>query len=76
MSSTPFYTPPRWSATFDSHSVAEGHIVRVARSAAVRFVRAGREHRTEHAVLHVKHGHVLVNHDLKPLRRGAAQKRG
>src|SRR5215207_3608300 len=25
MSSTPFYTPPRWSATFDPHSVAEIH---------------------------------------------------
>ena len=25
MSSTPFYTPPRWSATFDAHSVAEIH---------------------------------------------------
>jgi hypothetical protein len=25
MSSTPFYTPPRWSATFDAHSIAEIH---------------------------------------------------
>src|SRR5688500_12394352 len=25
MNSTPFYTPPRWSATFDPHSVAEIH---------------------------------------------------
>ena len=49
------------------------HLVRVARPAAVGLVRARRQHRAEHAVLHVEHRHVLVNDHFQPLR--AARRR-
>ena len=45
------------------------HLVHVAGPAAVVLVRARREHRAEHAVLHVKHRHVLMNDDFQPLGR-------
>src|ERR671924_1168805 len=38
MSSTPFYTPPRWSATFDPHSVAE---IRRAAITGIYDIRGG-----------------------------------
>ena len=41
----------------------------VARPAAVGLIGTWREHGTKHAVLHVEHRHVLVNHHLEPLRR-------
>ena len=40
--------------------------VHVARPAAVGLVRARREDRAEHAVLHVEHRHVLVDDDFEP----------
>ena len=58
-----------------AHAVAQLEVVLVARPAAVAVVRAGREERAEHAVLHVKHRHVLVNRDLEPLRRRGSQQR-
>jgi hypothetical protein len=53
----------------DSNPVSQLHLVLVARASAVCFVRPRREHRAEDAVLHVKHGHVLV-HDHFKHRRG------
>ena len=48
--------------------------MRVAGPAAVGFVRAGRKDRAEHAVLHVEHGHVLVNDDFQPCGRHGGDK--
>ena len=50
-------------------AVAELHQMVVAGTAAVGLVGAGRKHRAKHAVLHVKHRHVLMDHHLEPLRR-------
>ena len=38
-----------------------------------RIIRAGGKKRAKHAVLHVKHRHVLVDGDLEPFRRGGRQ---
>src|SRR5690348_4984836 len=46
MSSTPFYTPPRWSATFDPHSVAEIH--RAAQTGIYDIRGAGAKRRVPH----------------------------
>src|ERR671924_633511 len=46
MSSTPFYTPPRWSATFDPHSVAEIH--RAAQTGLYDIRGAGAKRRVPH----------------------------
>ena len=56
-----------------AHAVAQLHVVPVAGPAAVGVVGARGEERAEHAVLHVKHGHVLVDGDLEPLRRRGLQ---
>src|ERR1035437_36078 len=58
-----------------AHAVAQLQIVLVAGPAAVRVVRAAGEKSAEDAMLHVKHGHMLVNGDLEPLRRRSLQKR-
>src|SRR5499425_2139447 len=46
MSSTPFYTPPRWSATFDPHSVAEIH--RAAQTGIYDIRGAGAKRKVPH----------------------------
>src|SRR4029450_2256624 len=46
MSSTPFYTPPRWSATFDPHAVAEIH--RAAQTGIYDIRGAGAKRRVPH----------------------------
>src|SRR5262245_34895808 len=46
MSSTPFYTPPRWSATFDPHSVAAIH--RAAQNSIYDIRGAGAKRRVPH----------------------------
>ena len=51
---------------FGADAVAQRDDVGVARAAAVAIVFAGREKRAEDAVLHVKHGHVLVNREVEP----------
>ena len=51
---------------FGADAVAEGDAVGVAGAAAVAVVFALREKRAEDAVLHVKHGHVLVDGDVEP----------
>ena len=56
-------------AVLHADAVAELDLVDVAGAAAVGFVRAGREDGAEHAVLHVKHRHVLVDDDFEPLGR-------
>ena len=60
---------------FRAHAVAQLHIVRVARAAAVAIILAAGKKRAEHAMLHVKHWHVLVDRHLKPVRRRARQQR-
>ena len=47
----------------------------IARPATVMVILAFREERAKHAVLHVKHGHVLVNGHLEPSRRRALNQR-
>ena len=58
-----------------AHAVAQPHVMRVARPAAVAIIRAAGKKRAEHAVLHVKHRHVLVDRDLEPFRRRGLQQR-
>ena len=58
-----------------AHAVAQAHVMRVARAATVAIILAAGKKRAEHAVLHVKHRHVLVNRDLKPFRRRGGQQR-
>ena len=41
----------------------------------LRVIRAAGEKRAEHAMLHVKHRHVLVDRDLEPFRRRGLQQR-
>jgi hypothetical protein len=50
----------------DAHAVAEGDAVFLTGAAAVGEVGAGGEEGGEGAVLHVKHGHVLVKGNLEP----------
>ena len=56
----------------DLQAVAELDVVCVARTAAVGLVGARGKDRAEDAVLHVKHGHVLVDDDFQ---RGQIQAR-
>ena len=56
-------------------AVAELDLVLVAGTAAIGVIRAVGKERAEDAVLHVKHGHVLVNGDFKPVGRGSWSKR-
>ena len=58
-----------------AHAVAQFHIVLVTGPATVGVIRAFGKKSAEHTMLHVKHGHVLMDGDLKPLRRGAFQQR-
>ena len=46
MSSTPFYTPPRWSSTFDAHSIAEIH--RAAQTGIYDIRGAGAKRKVPH----------------------------
>ena len=48
------------------NAVAQMNHVMVARPAAIGFIGARGHHRAKHAVLHVEHGHVLVNYDFQP----------
>jgi hypothetical protein len=48
------------------HAVAQLHRVPVARPAAIGVIGARRQEGAEHAMLHVKHGHVLMQGDLEP----------
>ena len=52
-----------------AHAIAQFQVVPVARAAAVPEIRAVRQKRAEHAMLHVKHRHVLVDRDFEPFRR-------
>ena len=54
--------------------VANADAVAVARPTASEVILALREKRGEDAVLHVKHGDVLVKRYLEPRRRGDAEK--
>ena len=58
-----------------AHAVAQAHVMRVARAAAVAIILAAGKKRAEHAMLHVKHRHVLMNGDLEPFRRRGGQQR-
>ena len=57
----------------DAHAVAQGDAVFFAGATAVGEVGAGGEEGGEGAVLHVKHGHVLVEGDLEPGGVGGAE---
>lgn len=57
----------------DAHAVAEGDAVFFTGATAVGEVGAGGEESGEGAVLHVKHGHVLVEGDLEPGRVGGGE---
>ena len=59
----------RLDRMLDADAVAQLDVVRVAWTSAVGAVRAGREERCDHAVLHMKHRQVLVNDQLEPCRR-------
>ena len=52
-----------------AHPVAQLDVVMVARTAAVRLVGARGEEGTVDAMLHVKHGNLLMDHDLEPVGR-------
>ena len=54
--------------------VTNGDTVAVARPTASEVIPALGEKRGEDAVLHVKHGDVLVKRYLEPRRRGDAEK--
>ncbi len=58
---------------FRANAVTQLYVMHVARTAAVAVVFARGEERAEDAVLHVKHGDMLVNCDLKPIRRRRVQ---
>jgi len=51
---------------FHAEAVAQLDLVGVTGATAIRFVRAGRQNRAEDAVLHMEHGHVLVDDDFEP----------
>ena len=51
-----------------ANPVAQFQVMMIARTAAVRVVRAGREESAKDAMLHVEHRNVLVNSDLEPFR--------
>ena len=57
----------------DAHTVAEMNAVLFAGPAAVRMVGAIRHESREDAVLHVKHRHVMVQHQFEPAGRGLAE---
>ena len=48
-------------------AIAEFHDVRITRPTAVGLVRAGGKDRTKYAVFHMKHWHMLVNHDFQTI---------
>jgi hypothetical protein len=56
-------------------AVAEVDAMLVARPSAIAVILTLREESAEDAVLHMEHGHVLVESDLEPLRGGAAHER-
>ena len=60
----------------DPHAVAQMHAVRVARPPTVEERRALAHERSKHAVLHVKHRHVLVQRDFKRGTRSAERRIG
>ena len=56
-------------------AVLQIHLVLFARPATVAVVFSRREKRAKHAMLHMKHRHVLMDRHLEPLgRRGAHQR--
>ena len=55
-------------------AVLELDIVGIAGAATISIVGAFGEERAENAVLHVEHGHVLVQGDFEPVRGSAAKK--
>ena len=59
---------------FHANPVSQFDNMIVARTTAVVFVGPGREYRTEDAVLHVEHRHVLVNDDFQPRGRSRLNK--
>ena len=65
----------RLDRVLHAHAVAQFQIVAIARAAAVRVVRAGREKGAEDAILHVKHRNMLVNGDFEPFGRRSLQQR-
>ena len=58
----------------DSHAVAQVHAVLLTRPAAIEERCAFREKRRKDAMLHVKHGHVLMNGKLEPRGRRRGEK--
>lgn len=55
------------------HAVPQLHVVPFTGAAAVLIAGAVRQEGAEHAVLHVEHGHVLVQSQFKPFRRRGAE---
>ena len=58
-----------------THAIPQPDVVPITRPAAIAEVRTGTQERTEHAVLHVKHRHVLMQRQFKPRRRRCPQQR-
>ena len=57
-------------------AVAQVHLVRLARPAAIAVIGAGGQGVAENAMLHVEHRHVLMNHHFKPPRIKPPEHRG
>ncbi len=57
---------------FSSHAIAQLDVVAIAWPAAIRFVSAGTEHAAKDAVLHMKHGNVLMNDNFEVFRLACA----
>ena len=60
---------------FRPNSIAEFEVASVTRTPAVRIVRAAGQEGAKYAMLHMKHGHVLVNGNFKPPGRRGLQQR-
>ena len=57
----------RLERVFGSDPVAQAHLMFVAGPSAVRVIRAFGKKGAEDAMLHVKHGHMLMDRHLVPL---------